>query len=131
MDKYTLSELIKMAEFSYEHSKRLGAHQEFLSEDREVLSKARKYLNELSDGNIDVDTVSKLNIADVSNNEADCKYKESCGHDLCNLTECDEYEPKVSEVTVCENCRNGFWLRKDTKCLVCGKINLGDEQTDC
>lgn len=29
----------------------------------------------------------------VSNNEANCKYKNSCGHDYCNLDECPEYEP--------------------------------------
>ncbi|MBN2571318.1 MAG: hypothetical protein JXA68_04260 [Ignavibacteriales bacterium] len=33
----------------------------------------------------------------VSNNEADCKYKDSCGHDYCNLDECPEYEPIDSE----------------------------------
>lgn len=40
----------------------------------------------------------------VSNNEADCKYKDSCGHDYCNLDECPEYEPIYSEVAVC-NCK--------------------------
>ena len=54
-----------------------------------------------------------LNLHFVSNNEADCKYKESCGHEYCNLTECDEYEPKVSEVAVCviHGCHNILYKR--------------------
>jgi hypothetical protein len=66
MDKHTLSELIKMAEFSYEHSKRVGAHQEFLSEDREVLSKAKRYLNEISDGKESSGELGDCNMPRVS-----------------------------------------------------------------
>ena len=27
--------------------------------------------------------------------------------------------------SVCKTCRDGFWLRKNTKCLDCGKVCLG------
>ena len=69
------------------------------------------------------------NIADVSNNEADCKYKESCGHDLCNLIECDEYEPKVSEVAVCQCSIPATTFENTNFCVKCNR--LIDWQTDC
>lgn len=66
MDKHTLSELIEMAEFSYNHSKKAGAHQEFLSEDKTVLIKAKKYLKELSEGTQTNSEPANCAIFDVS-----------------------------------------------------------------
>lgn len=42
----SIEELLPMARFSYEHSKRAGAHQENLSDDREILQKAMDILTQ-------------------------------------------------------------------------------------
>jgi hypothetical protein len=41
--------LLPMAEFSYEHSKKACAHQEFLSEDREALTNAKEMIKSIGD----------------------------------------------------------------------------------
>ena len=58
----------------------------------------------------------------VIGNEAECKYKESCGHDYCNLDECPEYEAKTSEVAVCEHPRSErMYIGENMlKCCICG-----------
>ena len=62
----------------------------------------------------------QYNLHDVSVNEAICKYKKSCGHHPCNLTECDEFEQEESEVTVCLACKKNppyknYWICKQCK----------------
>jgi hypothetical protein len=71
----------------------------------------------MCDGKIETTSENSLHKHFVSNSEADCKYKDSCGLFPCNLTECDEYEPKESESAVCR-CENSSWNR-DAGCFVC------------
>ena len=73
--------------------------------------------------------VKNLIMYGVSNSEADCKYKDSCGLFPCNLTECDEYEPEESEASVCTlligSCSDIG--REENDCNVCDYL----VQTDC
>ena len=84
-----------------------------------------EHYNELAD-----DLVKLFAIPVVSNNEVECKWKESCGHDYCNLDECPEYETKTNEVAVCYAFD---WCKIKTKKGNCRKNckHYAVKQTDC
>lgn len=43
-----------------------------------------------------------LHLRGVVFSDDECKHKATCGHDICNLSECDEYE----KAEVCPLCNN-------------------------
>lgn len=86
-----------------------------------------KWLEELANGEIEQHQKA-LHLRGVVFSETECKHKDSCGHDLCNLTECDEFEEKLSEAEVCKCLQCYPMITADgyvaKKCIDCGIEHL-------
>ena len=52
----------------------------------------------------------------------ECKYKESCGHDYCNLDECPEFEIKTTNIITYKSNDGEFRYNELDKCPFCGSI---------
>ena len=50
----------------------------------------------------------------------ECKYKESCGHDSCNLDKCSEFEQKITEIIKYKSNDGEFDYSDLEKCPFCG-----------
>lgn len=76
--------------------------------------------------------VENLGIHGVVFSDTECKHKDSCGHDLCNLTECDEFEKKLSGAEVrCETCKHadGWKCNHPQGCEINGDYELWEQST--
>ena len=89
--------------------------------EKEIFEGVENHLYDLKELYIDI-----IDIYSFKKNKQDIK--SNCEAILKLLSVPNGEASRVSEneasEEVCETCRNGFWLKPNTKCLDCGRVNL-------